>query len=680
MPLATLALASARAAAAPAPGKRPTALLLFTDAGEPALRASGLTPGIVSAAQGVYSRAQLLLDLTQGSRVATSQYGAPAPPPLTLECGRGAPVAPRRGCAIGGWQAARARAAAAPAALEPGLLAGRVPGGAAYVGSGAGSHIDAVAAAGRDGAVAAVSLGPPATVPERVDAMTGSHALVVADLAPGRLGARQLAALVTARPRAELIIALQRAPDGATGDLLWGGAAGLPSSPAGLPGDGALTSGSTAERGLIAAIDVAPTILAHVDAGGGDLPSAVVGSVIRTGGPASAPLQTLMRRLREIPGRRLPALAVLLCAWALLLAAARGRRMRVRAARAGAIGVLWAPAVSLVTAAAAPSAPVEYAAIAVGALALGAATDALLPSPRALFAPALATVALLAADALLGSELLIRSLAGPDPLGGARFHGIGNELKSGLAVLVLAACAAAVRGRPRSVRAAALFAWAGAGLALLEGSPQLGAGVGGVVIVAAAFTAASALLLPPGSGLRELVPVLCAPLALAALLGLDLALGHPHGVLHARTGAELGDVLRRRYGAALAVLLEPGMAAATVAALLACLLGFRARGRLLAPRPSADAPGERDPALAALFAGGLAAGVVGTLVEDSGPLLLVEAVAVLACVACYLYAGLAVLSERRSPTAKAQVSTATSELAATPPPTIAVLGGSEGTA
>jgi hypothetical protein len=583
-----------------------------------------------------------------------------------------------------GWGAARARAAAAPAELEPGLLASLVPGGAAYVGSDAGARLslldegaDAAAAAGRDGVVAAVSLGTDATVTERVDAMTGTHALVVADLAPGRRGSRQLAALVAARPPGELIIALQRAPDGADGDLLWAGAAGLPGLHADLGvGGGELTSASTAERGLIAAVDLAPTILTHLGEGGDRLPGAVVGSPIRAGGPASAPLHTLMGRLREVPARRLPALAVLLCAWALLVLAARGRPMRARAARAGAVGVLWAPAVSLVPAAAAPAAPVEYAAIAAGALALGAVTDALLPWPRALLAPALATVALLAADALLGSELLIRSLAGPDPVGGARFHGIGNELKSGLAVLVLAACAAAVRGRARSIRSAALFAWAGAALALLEGSPQLGAGVGGVVIVAAAFAAASPLLLPPGSGMRELVPVLGAPLALAALLGLDVALGQPPGILHARTGTELGDVLRRRYGAALTVLLEPGMAVATAAALLACVLGFRARGRLIA----AQAPSGGDPALAALFAGGLVAGVVGTLVEDSGPLLLVEAVAVLACVACYLYAGLPAPAEQRSPSVGAQVSATASELAATATPTIAVLGGSEGTA
>ena len=49
----------------------------------------------------------------------------------------------------------------------------------------------------------------------------------------------------------------------------------------------------------------------------------------------------------------------------------------------------------------------------------------------------------------------MRSLLGPNPILGARFYGIGNELKSGLAVLVLAAVAAALYPAVRGRRAAA---------------------------------------------------------------------------------------------------------------------------------------------------------------------------------------------------------------------------------
>ena len=107
----------------------------------------------------------------------------------------------------------------------------------------------------------------------------------------------------------------------------------------------------------------------------------------------AAGLRSLMARLRVIGGRRLAALAFLLCAWALLLLAAAalpGRRKGTRRAwamRIGALGVLWAPVAALITAALEPGAAVEYATIALACLALGALTDALLPWPRAPLAP-----------------------------------------------------------------------------------------------------------------------------------------------------------------------------------------------------------------------------------------------------------------------------------------------------
>lgn len=116
------------------------------------------------------------------------------------------------------------------------------------------------------------------------------------------------------------------------------------------------------------------------------------------------------------------------------------------------------------------------------------------------------------------------------------------------------------------------------------------------------------------------------------------------------------------------------MALAAALSALAAALSVRFRARLLAPV-------EGDRAFAAAFAGGLLAGLVGALVEDSGPLLLVEAVFTLACVACYLHArpapeaGLA-----PAPRGASQPRSAATELAAMPNATIAVLGGSEGTA
>ena len=168
-----------------------------------------------------------------------------------------------------------------------------------------------------------------------------------------------------------------------------------------------------------------------------------------------------MARLHVIAGRRLQALGFLLLAWALIVcSAAAGRtsgaaQARAWAMRCGGLGVLWAPVVVLVPAALEPSAPVEYAIV--GARlprARRAHRRARRVAARAARPRARRRRCSLSADALAGTQLLMRSLLGPDPILGARFYGIGNELKSGLAVLVAAAVAAALYPSVRGRRAA----------------------------------------------------------------------------------------------------------------------------------------------------------------------------------------------------------------------------------
>lgn len=606
----------------------------------------GLSVGIVSAAQGEYSPAQFLLDVTQGARVATSQYPHPTPPALSLRrAGAGATVA--------GWQAARARAEAAPQLLRPGLLAAQLPGGAGYAGIAGAGDLDGLLAADLAGRISRVSLGAPATLLARVATLRRRERLVVADLPTGGEGIADLRALSAARAPGELLIALQRAGRTPGNELLWAAAAGLAGG-----GGRTLTSQSTNERGLVAAFDVAPTILAHL---GLPIPADVRGKPIVTDGQLhSASLRALMARLHVIGPRRLRALGFLLCAWVLVAVAAaawpRARsgvwrapastRSRAGAAaevgplawamRVGALGVLWAPVVALAPAAMEPSAAVEYAFIAIACLALGALTDALVPWPRALLAPAVVTVVALTVDALAGSQLLMRSLLGPDPILGARFYGIGNELKSGLAVLVAAGVAAALYPAVRGGRAALAMAGAGAILAVVEGSARIGAGVGGVILVCFGFALATALLLPRMLTRRRALLVLVSPVAgLTVLALLDLAFAHGTGhftgsILHARSVGDIRDVIVRRYGAAWDELKNHAMPVATAVALVYAAAGLRWRERLLTPVGG-------DPAWLAALGGGLAAGVVGSLVEDSGPELLVVAVFALGCVLGYLW-------------------------------------------
>jgi hypothetical protein len=647
---------------------------VFVPLGERALARSGLSPAIVSAAEGTYSRAQFLLDITQGARVSSAAYPRPAPGPLALAAAGGAGT-------IHGWAAAAARAEAAPADLRPGLLAGAL-GGAGYVGTSAG-HADAPAAATPGGAVAAVSLGTRASLLARISAMRRRERLVVADLPGGARGAADLAALARDRAPGELLIALQRVPAGG-GELLWGAAAGLPGERGRDGRASELESASTEQPGLIASIDVAPTILAAL--GVRALPAGLVGRPLRTAGTLhGGALRALLARLQAIPGRRLTALAVLLGGWALLLGAGAlaGSRAGAFALRAGAIGVLWTPTVALAPAALDPSAPLEYALIALGCLGLGGLTVATLRWPLAPLAPALAALLALAFDALAGAQLLMRSLLGPDPAGGARFYGAGNELKAALAVLVLAAVAAALYPARRGTRAAAAFAGAGALVAALEGAPLLGASVGGAILVCAGFALAAAMMLPGAARRRCVAAALLSPvLALALLAGLELVAGrgayYYGSVLHARSPAQLSALLERRYRSAWEALAEPAMALATVLCVLAAAFALRLRTRLLAPLRG-------DPGFAAAFAGGLLAGLVGALVEDSGPLLLIEATLALACVACYVLAPPAsapapATPRERAPRPMLRPASADSELVASANATIAVLGGSEGTA
>jgi hypothetical protein len=599
---------------------------VFAAAGERELASiPELSVGMMSASQGQYSDEQLLLDISQGARVATSSYPRARPPALT-------PRPLGAGAVVEGWRAVRKRAEAAPQLLRPGLLADQIPGGAGYAGVSDVTDTDAALAAGLGGRIAAFSLGSSFSLPVRLAALRRTSRLVVTDLPAGQQGRADLLTLARERTTGELLIVVQRRPQTSSGELLWTAAAGLPG------GGRELSSQSTNQRGLIAAFDLAPTILAHL--GLTPIPPDMRGKPIETDGALhSASLRALMARLHVIGGRRLKALGCLLAAWALLLVlASRWPRARSWAMRAGALGVLWAPVVVLIPAALEPSAAVEYVLIALTCMGLGALSDALIPWPRAPLAPAIAAILVLSADALSGTQLLMRSLLGPNPILGARFYGIGNELKSGLAVLVLAAVAAALQPAARSRRAALTIACAGILLAIVEGSARIGAGVGGVILVSFGFAVATIMLVPGSLSRKRALIVLISPVAgLVALAGIDLATAHGGGhftgsVLHVRSVGDVRDIIVRRYGAAWGELHNHAMPVATGLALVAGAVALRRRDHLLAPVGG-------DPGWLAALCGGLAAGVIGALVEDSGPVLLVVAVFTLGCVLSYLWGG-----------------------------------------
>jgi hypothetical protein len=124
-------------------------------------------------------------------------------------------------------------------------------------------------------------------------------------------------------------------------------------------------------------------------------------------------------------------------------------------------------------------------------------------------------------------------------------------------------------------------------------------------------------------------------LGLVALAAIDLLTAHGSGhftgsVLDARSPGDIRDIVVRRYSAAWDELKNRLMPFATALALIASVVAVRRRERVLAPVNS-------DPAWLAALGGGLTAGAIGALSEDSGPELLVVAVFVLACVLSYLW-------------------------------------------
>jgi hypothetical protein len=575
-----------------------------------------------SAAQGQYDPVQALLDITQGTRVSLSAYTPKRPPDLSLyEDGEG-------GGLMQGWLDESARAESAPAELFPGLLAGSIPEGAAYVGVTGRTQREATVAANQAGRIAEVSLGSADSVARRVRDQLRRSRLVIAGLATTIPGDVALDELIEQRRPDELLIVMQTPPDRRGPQL-------LPIGIAGLGGPAQLRSDTTHLDGIVAGIDVLPTVLGWL---GLRVPDTVKGQPIEiTSGRDAGALESRADRLRVVLPRRLPALWTLLGGWLVLLLAATlvaDRRGTRWALRVGALAVLWVPVVVLITAALRPSRTAELLLVAVMALVFAALTDRVVGWPRGPAVPALGAVAAYVVDLVLGSPLIIRSLLGPNPLYGSRFYGIGNELEATLSALLLIGVGALLYGRGRTRGGVWAFAGGGVILAVGIGAGRLGADVGGVITVAAGAAVAALLMLPGGLSKRAVALAIAAPvLAIGALAAIDLLTGgdahFTRTVLRADDSGALWDVFTRRYELAGRAAVRGFMPAATLIALLAIACGLRYRTRLLAPVGG-------DPAITAALAGTIAVGIGGALFNDSGPVLLLFATFIAACVVLYV--------------------------------------------
>ncbi|UTI65730.1 hypothetical protein NBH00_05830 [Paraconexibacter antarcticus] len=581
-----------------------------------------LAIGLSSSVQGSYNREQALLDITQGTRTSSAAYKPRIPETLTFFTdGEG-------GATMLAWPEILRRAASAPAEIHPGTLASLVPGGVGYAGVDGKEQVEAIAAADRAGHVAAVSIGLAADLPARIAALLQDHRVVVAGLPEGDKGVKAMDALIAARPKDELLIVQQAPPPTTAPQLLRTGIAGLGAT-------SGLTSQTTHQNGLIAGIDLLPTIFRHLHL---KVPKDVKGQPIEAKGPRNAKnLSDFSQRLRVIGSRRFPALETMLAIWfaVLLVAGVLADRRGVRwAMRVGGLAWCWVLTVLLITGALAPSKTSELALISLLSFGLGIATDALVRWPRAIFVPCAATVVAYSLDLARGSDLIVRSLLGPNPRFGSRFYGLGNELEASLPVLLFVALAVLLQGRGRSRQGAITFGVTGLVFGGIVGSGRLGADVGGVLTVGAGTAVAVLCMIPGALTKRRLALAVAAPAAaLVALAVLDVVTGgdshFTRTILQADGSQALWDVFKRRYELAFNVLKRGLMPFATGIALLACVYGVRYRRRIYASIGD-------DAAWQAAMYGSLAAGVAGTLFNDSGPLLLLFSTFVLAVVSAYV--------------------------------------------
>jgi hypothetical protein len=589
-----------------------------------------LALGFSSSTLGAYDPEQTLIDISAGSRTWKSLYDGDLP---RLALARSASH-----WRLAGWDQVLRRARTPPAEIEPGSLAEAVQhagGTVAYLGIDGRLNREAAVAADRQGRVRRAALVQSRRSAAGVSALWRGSSLLVIRLPAGPDTSSALSALLAARRPSDLVMVLQQ-PQADPRRLLALGAVGL--------GNGrSLKSGSTRTDGLVVNPDVAATALDFLSI---PLPKHMQGRPIEASGDRSvAELIDLKDRLAEVGPRRwsltllgLAGAVVLAGLSSALLFGPSGRG----ALRLALLAALWLPTVLLVTGALSPSWVAEVAIVAVAAGALAVATDRLLPAPVAIAVPAGVTLLAQCLDLAFGSPLTERSLLGPNPILGARFYGVGNELEVTLAITGLLGLGAALARAPRETRAWG-FAIGGAALAFLLSWGRLGADVGASVMLAAGAATAVVVSLGGPVGRSRALAVFTAPVvAVGALALLDLATGGDahltRSVLRAGGLNELGDIAQRRFELSYHSLRGGSTPFLFAPALAALVAGVRMRQRLLAPLAS-------FPGLRAGIAGAFVAVIAGALANDSGPIILLMGTAYLGLAIAYVQ-GLSRISGR----------------------------------
>jgi hypothetical protein len=564
--------------------------------------------GVMSPSIGGYTRVQMLLDMSAGTRIANRAYDR--------ELGRLELDYDGRGGRMAGWAYDAERARAAPGEVVPGLFAQTLRDGGnrvAYAGVSGYQQAEGIVAADRRGDIERVSIGTAGTFAARTAELLDEFDVVVARFPEDEAGLEALDRLLAQRGPDDLVYALRAPPDSGTNF-----------QPMGVIGPGfrddVVYSETTRRVGVVAATDMAPTVLRHF---GIDEPDEMEGRPVEArDGPDAEQLRERVARLDVVRDRRGPALRAWAAAFVALLALAWIVRRRAGlhwALRVGFLAALWLPGLALLTSALAPSRAVEVAILAAGSLGLGALVDRFVRWPLSPAVPAAIVFGAHAFDMARNSLWIGASVAGSNPKGGARFYGIGNELEILLSMEVLFGLAAVLTLFPRRLAPPVFAVGCLAGAAIM-GSGRLGADVGAVITLGAGAVGAVLASLDPRPRLRTIVLafVLVPVAGILALVGLDLVTGgDAHLIRTVVQGDGPGsfvDVVERRT-----VISWRGLRDQTV--LLICVLALAGFAWALWRRERIYAPLRDHPIFMAGIWGGFAATILGALGNDSGPVI-----------------------------------------------------------
>jgi hypothetical protein len=579
-------------------------------------RVEGLAPGLLSTGIGGGVQAsQTYLDISQGARVFNHFYDEDLPPILMTDAG----VEPRV------WDEVVARAETAPDDIVPGLLGQTL--------EDEGVPAEAQPLIGHVALLAANEAGEVERTGEAGCLRNCPPGMSVVKVQPG-----ELPRVIAALEGDDMLIAIRDAPPDEDKQL-----------PIGIAGEGfegTLTSDSTRTDGYVISTDIAPTILERF---GVAVPPEIDGEPIRAEETIDVgEITTLDRRLGERPGRG-AVIGIPLLAWLLAtaLAAWRGGARWGRPACAMlALSGAYLPAMLLVGAAIKPSQTVEALIVLIGAPALAAITLKLVRGYAALAVACAITVGAHMIDMYLGSPLTSLSVLGPNPAGGVRFYGIGNELEAGIAAMVPIGVGAWMGSRPdRSPRLAAAMFFAFALLATTAFAPgRFGADVGAAIVLPVGALVAAGVVLRVRLRTMAIGIAAVAVLGVLALVAADtLSGGGSHfgrTVLGADDAGELVDVVSRRLRLTARSFYDPRYPYLLVICVGLLILGWRRREQLMGWF------GDRQAARAG-FIGALAATIVGTLSNDSGAILLIVGTIYLAFAAGFFWARSPVANPRK---------------------------------